>query len=357
MDAMSNRDGKSPKTGAGIVDIAKSLGISAATVSRALNDHPRISAETKEKVKKKALELGYVVNRMASSLRNKRSGIVGLIVPKISMYFHTVFITALQHRVQEAGYRLMIAQSDDDCDLERDLIETMFSSRVDALVISLALTSQDYSAFDNFIKHHIPVVFYDRIPLKPIASTYTIVGDDFGGGYAVAKHLAAVGAKQIAYISGPLNCNIYRDRTLGFLKGLQEEGLALNDDWVFYQELTAENAIRSIDELLAKGRKPDAIFAANDSTAIAIVEFARNAGIDVPHELKVVGYSNDPRAAIIRPAITTVDQYPESMANKVAQLLLDVLYPKNDQENMKAISLSVVNPVSLLQRESTAALG
>lgn len=350
MDSMSNRDGRSPKKEAGIVDIAKSLGVSAATVSRALNDHPRISADTKEKVKKKAVELGYIVNRMASSLRNKRSGIVGLIVPKISMYFHTVFITSLQHQVQEAGYRLMIAQSDDDCHLERDLIETMFSSRVDALVISLALSSQDHAIFDSFVKNHIPVVFYDRVPLKPIDGTYTVVGDDFTGGYTVARHLATMGAKKIAYISGPLSCNIYRDRTLGFLKGLQEEGLKLCDKWIFYQELTAENAVRSIDKLLVGENKPDAIFAANDSTAIAIVEFARNAGIDVPRELKVVGYSNDPRAAIIRPSITTVDQHPGSMANKVAHLLLEILHSKN---RLGGTFLPLVSPISLLQREST----
>ncbi|WP_028297175.1 LacI family DNA-binding transcriptional regulator [Olivibacter sitiensis] len=348
--AVGKKEQRSKKTGASIVDIAEALNISAATVSRALNGHARISEETKRKVKKKAQEMGYVVNRMASSLRKNRSGIVGLIVPRISMHFHTVFITSLQRLLQEAGYRLMIAQSDDDGTLERDLVEAMFSSRVDALVISLSLTSEDYSVFDNFIENRIPVVFYDRVPLKPIPYTYTFVGDDFGGGYAVARHLAGLGAKKIAYISGPLSCNLYRDRTLGFLKGLQDESLSLKDEWVFYQELTVENARKSIELLFAKRTKPDAIFAANDNTAITILEFARKERIAVPHDLKIVGYSNDPKAAIISPAITTVDQYPEEMANKVSQLILKVLHK---QEQLTEKPLPVVTPVQLLIKGST----
>src|SRR5690606_28433750 len=119
--------------------------------------------------------LGYVHNRMASSLRNARSGMVGLIVPRISMFFHAEFITALQNQLHSAGYQLIVAQSNDIATLEQDMVDSMFSSRVDALVIALSLYTDTYAIFDKFTAHGIPVVFYDRVPLHPIEATYTVV--------------------------------------------------------------------------------------------------------------------------------------------------------------------------------------
>lgn len=333
------------------MDIAAALNISAATVSRALNDHPAISAATKQKVREKAAELGYIHNRIASSLRSKKSGIVGLIVPRISMFFHTAFITALQNQLHAAGYQLMIAQSNEDSKLERDLVDIMFSSRVDALVVSLALYTGEYSIFDKLVKHNIPIIFYDRVPLSPIASTYSVVGDDFSGGYLAATHLAAKGAEKIAYISGPLSCNLYRDRTLGFLKGLQEHGLSLREDRVFYHELTADHARESVVKLFSQPEHPDGVFAANDNTAIIILDYARTHGIQVPRDLKVVGYSNDPRGEIIDPAITTIDQHPHEMADKVGALLFSILHGEVD---IHEAHLPVINAVTLLERESSA---
>lgn len=350
MDKKKGADHSVRKSGQRIVDIARELGISAATVSRALNDHPRISDKTKERVREKALELSYVVNRMASSLRNNRSGIIGLIVPRISMYFHTVFITALQNQLQSAGYRLMVAQSNDDVGLERDLVEAMFSSRVDALVVALALYSSDYGIFNAFIDQHIPLVFYDRVPMTPFPGAYNVVGDDFAGGYEVANHLVATGARKPAYISGPLSCNIYRDRTAGFLHGLQQHSVVLREEWVFHQELSFRNALKSLKILFATDDCPDAVFAANDNTAIATLKYAQKYGIDIPAKLKVIGYSNDPRAAIIRPAITTIDQYPVEMAGKVGGLLVQLL---REGPNSVSADDPFVNPIKLLIRQTT----
>src|SRR5690606_36132888 len=224
---------KKPKSENSIVDIAKALGISPATVSRALNNNPRISEATRQRVKAMAKEMGYRHNSMASSLRNRRSNIIGLIVPRISMYFHSFFITALQRQLQAAGYNLMICQSNDSVGLEKELANTLYSARVDALVVSLALYTEDTTHFDGFLQQGIPLVFYDRVPTS--TSAYVVKGDDYRGGLLAGNHLLQAGCRRIAYISGPQTCSIYRERTQGFTAALAKEEVSLRDEWIYHQ--------------------------------------------------------------------------------------------------------------------------
>ncbi len=342
---------KKPKSENSIVDIARALGISPATVSRALNDNARISEATRKRVKEMAAEMGYRHNSMASSLRNRRSNIVGLIVPRISMYFHAVFITSLQRQLQAAGYNLMICQSNDSVELERKLANTLYSARVDALVVSLTLYTEETSHFDGFIHQGIPVVFYDRVPTKPI-DAYIIKGDDYRGGLLAGNHLAQAGCRRVAYICGPHSCSIYRDRTRGFTDALAKQGIELPEDWVYQHELTEENAWNSLRALFAGGRMLDGLFAANDTTAIAAVEFARERGIRIPDDLKIIGYSNDPRTSIITPSVTSVEQYPSEMADKVAETLIATLQQRVADVPV-AREVPLVCPVDLVRRMST----
>lgn len=343
------RQHKPEKSEISIVDIAEALGVSAATVSRALNDNPRISEATRKRVKEKAEELGYRHNSMASSLRNKRSNIIGMIVPRISMYFHAIFITALQNRLQDEGYSLMICQSNDSESIEQKLASTLYSSRVDALVVSLALYTENYKHFEGFTKQNIPLIFYDRVPTKDF-DAHIIKGDDYRGGLLAGNHLIETGCTKVAYISGPLSCSIYKERTEGFFHALGKASLKLNEKWCFYQELTAENAWNSLRQIFAEKDKPDGIFASNDTTALAAVEFAREQGIKIPDELKIIGYSNDPRAAIISPPVTTIDQHPVEMASRVAQKLIDILKDRS----LRAINhTQEIVPVTLVRRMTT----
>ncbi|GAA4805094.1 LacI family DNA-binding transcriptional regulator [Olivibacter ginsenosidimutans] len=338
-----------PNAEKSIVDIALALGVSAATVSRALNDNPRISEATRKKVKEKAKEMGYRHNSMASSLRNRRSNIIGLIVPRVSMYFHSVFITALQNKLQPEGYNLIVCQSNDSVAVEQQLASTLYSSRVDALVVSLALYTEEYHHFDGFTNHGTPLLFYDRVPTKSYAA-YIVKGDDYRGGLIAGDHLIEMECKKIAYISGPLSCSIYKERTEGFTHALAKAGLHLNTDWCFYHELTAENAWNSLRQLFSGKEKPDAIFASNDTTAVAAVQFSREQGIKIPQELKIMGYSNDPRSSIISPAITTIDQHPTEMAHRVAHKLLQVLKDKRQAQEYDA---QEIVPVTLIRRMTT----
>ena len=342
--------GEKSKPENNIVDIAKALGISAATVSRALNDHPRISELTKERVRLKAEEMNYRPNRMASSLRSKKSNVVGLIVPRVSMYFHSVFITALQNRLQHAGYNIIICQSNDSVSVEEALADTLYSSQVDALVVSLSLSTESYSHFDGFIERGIPIFFYDRVPASAYPA-YVFKGDDFNGGYLAGTHLIEMGCKKLAYISGPLTLDLYIDRMKGFQAALHEHGIDLPTEWVFHQELNAVNALNALEELFSNEKVPDAIFAGNDTTAIEVIKFARENSIIIPEKLKVIGYSNDPRASIITPGITSIEQYPKQMAEEMATRIIGLL---DKSETAPVKQKPTVIPVSLVKRTSTS---
>ncbi|SEK38816.1 LacI family DNA-binding transcriptional regulator [Parapedobacter koreensis] len=342
---------KKPKSENSIVDVAKALGISPATVSRALNNNSRISEATRTRVKEKAAEMGYRHNSMASSLRNRRSNTIGLIVPRISMYFHAFFITSLQRQLQTAGYNLMICQSNDSVDVEKELANTLYSARVDALVVSLALYTEHIGHFDGFLRQGIPLVFYDRVPTLR-TQAYVIKGDDYRGGLLAGNHLIQAGCKRVAYISGPLSCSIYQERTRGFIDSLTKYGVPFREEWTYYHELTVENAWSSLRRLFAGDVIPDGLFAANDTTAIAAVAFARERGIRIPEDLKIIGYSNDPRTAIITPAITSIEQYPNEMADKVAETLINALQHRGPSSSI-VVGEPLVCPVDLVRRMTT----
>lgn len=331
-----------------ILDIAEALKLSPATISRALNNHPHVKETTKNDILKMAAKLGYRRNNMASGLRSNKTYTIGLIVPRISMFFHAEVITTIQNGLHKHGYNLIICQSNDALSTEKELTEILFSSRVDALIAACTLYTTDFSHFDKLLQNGTPVVFYDRVPLSETGATI-IKGDDFRGGYLGASHLIETGCKKIAHISGPLTSNLYRDRSAGFLNALEKHSLPVLKHWIFHQELTHSNAREAMKKMFNADLVPDGLFTDNDSSAIAALEYARETGINVPADLKIVGYSNDPRTAIITPAITTIEQFPNEVGKKIVEVLTDTLkYSTTD-----SIASPITIPVQLIRRMST----
>ncbi|GAB2541270.1 LacI family DNA-binding transcriptional regulator [Rufibacter soli] len=330
-----------------IKDIASELGLSISSVSRALNDHPHQSEETKRRVREVVKKLNYRHNALAASLRNSKSNIIGLIVPKISMYFISSVITAVQNKLQEFDYNLMVCQSNDSVEQEMALVNAMYAARVEGLIVSTTLHTQDFSPFDVFTKANTPLVFFDRVPLNyPV---HKIQGDDYLGGYKTTLHLLEQGCQNIAHIGGPLTCSIYRDRFFGYLDAMREYGIKAQENLLFFHELTKENTMEDCKVLFFGDSRPDAVFACNDTAAIVVVQYAKELGIKVPSELKVAGYSNDPRSEIIDPAITSVEQHPHLVGEKVAVLMMDIIQQKvNPGEGV-----SLTTPIDLIVRKST----
>lgn len=338
---------KGTKTISTIVDIAQELGVSPSTVSRALKDHPYISQKTKDKVRKMAVKLGYRRNALAAGLRNRHSNTIGLIVPRISMYFQSTVITAIQNTIHSLGYNLIVCQSNDSYSLEKELVNTLCSSRIEGVIVSCTMYTTDFSHFKAFTDNQIPIVFYDRVPRD--FQAHIVHGDDFQGGYEVGSLLAARGCRDIAFINGVTSCNLYQDRLAGFKAALKKARIPLKKNRYFSQGLTIENAHNTIHKIFSKKPYPDALFCANDTTAIVALQIARQLNIDVPNKLKVVGYSNDPRTEIILPGITSVEQFPADMGIMAAQKLIELV--RHPELSVKQVKWNT--PVKLVLRDST----
>ncbi|WP_341838121.1 LacI family DNA-binding transcriptional regulator [Chitinophaga pollutisoli] len=331
-----------------IYDIAQALGLSASTVSRALQNNPLINEETRTKVQDAAASMGYVPNWIASSLRKKRSNILGLIVPRTSMYFQSTAISGIQHEAHKYGFSIVIGQSDETVAMEKELAHTFFSLRVDGLLASSSMFTTNIDHFSPFIKNNIPLVFYDRVPLD--FPGYTITGDDFKGGYLATEHLIKQGCKRIAHFSGQLTCNLYQQRLAGYKAALAKYKIPYDESLLYVHNLTLDAGAEAARQIFAGKELPDGLFAANDSSAVAFIQEARKVGIDIPGKIKVVGYSNDLSSRIISPSLTTIEQSGYKMGEKAVETLVQLI---NKEEKIKIVK-NYVFEVELIPRESSA---
>jgi DNA-binding LacI/PurR family transcriptional regulator len=331
-----------------ILDLAAALKLSPATVSRALNNTSYVKKETRERVMEMAHKLGYRKNTMAAGLRNNKTKTIGLILPKISMFFHAEVVTVVQNLLHAEGYNLIIGQSNDDPAMEKELAETFFSSRVDAIIVSCTVRTEDFSHFDIFAAHQIPILFYDRVPQEWYKAR-VIKGDDFNGGFLAGKHLAEAGCQTIGMINGPLTSNIYEARAAGFIGALQFFDVKIHQALFFHQQLNTEETLKALKEMFSGRRKPDGLFVTSDRNAVTVLQFAKEQGIRIPDDLLLVGYSNDPVTAVVSPSITTIDQFPSLFGHKLVETLLEMMNTPHSNEYIPA----VVTPVKLIERESS----
>lgn len=331
-----------------IKDIARKLGLSPSTVSRGLKDHPHINEKTKKMIRQTATKLGYRHNAIAASLRNNKSNTIGLIVPIISRFYQSAVLTAIQNKLHEYKYNLVVCQSNESVDMERELVNALYASRVEGLIASATLHTVDFSPFDVFSKSNCPLVFFDRVPGDYPANK--IEGDEYNGGYMATKHLLEQGCRRIAHIGGPLTCNLYRGRFSGYKDALKEYGFSVEDDLIFFHDLTAENGLQTGKKLFATKPYPDAVFACNDTTAVAIIQYAKSIGIAVPSKLKIIGYSNGPLSGIIDPPLTSIEQYTSRVGTEAAVMMMNLI-------NNKILSGNpyhkITVPVDLIKRKST----
>ena len=330
-----------------IYDIARVLNLSASTVSRALQNNKLINQETREKVRQTATEMGYVPNWIASSLRKKRSNIIGLIVPRTSMYFQSTAISGIQHEAHRYGFSIVIGQSDDTVEMEKELVNTFFSLRVDGLLAVSSMFTTSFEHFAPFVKNNIPIVFYDRVPAD--FEGYTITGDDFKGGYLATEHLIKQGCRHIALFSGILTCNLYQQRLRGHKAALAKYGLPFDESLMYVNNLTSDAATTASRELLAKDPLPDGLFAANDTSAVAFIQEAKRQQVRIPEQIKVVGYSNDQSSRIVTPALTTIEQSGYKMGQKAIDTIIKLI---NYGDTMK-LPKHFVFPVELIPRDSS----
>ncbi|HEY4787936.1 MAG TPA: LacI family DNA-binding transcriptional regulator, partial [Bacteroidales bacterium] len=330
-----------------IYDIAEYLKVSPATVSRGLKDHPAISRKTKKRITDAAKAMGYRSNTFASNLRKRRTNTIGVIVPKLNSSFMSDVIAGIEKVANEAGYNLIISQSFESEKKEIANAATMFNSRVDGLLVSLAYDTKSYSHFDPFIEKNIPVIFFDRV--VELEKCSTIVINNFKAGYDISAHLINIGCKNLVHITGDLTRNVYFDRFNGFKQALVDNNVSFNDNNLIINNLSLQAGVEAARSILKMPVIPDGIFVANDYCAAScMLELKRN-GIKIPQDIAFAGFNNDPISSLIEPNLTNVDYKGFEMGEVAASTLINHL---NQTQNINRTQ-TIVMRHELIIRQST----
>lgn len=305
-----------------IKDIARNLGVSVSTVSRALKDHPDISPETKLMIKTYAEQVNYRPNVLALSLRRQKSYTIGLIIPAIVHHFFSSVISGMEELAYKEGYNLIICQSNENQHREAINLQTLIDHRVDGILVSLSKTTQSFDPFIEAFESGLPIVFFDRV--CPDIESDRILTDDFLGGKIATEHLIKRGCKNILHLAAPQQLLIGRGRYQGYCEALRNKGILLKEELTLKCD-TPEEVVALEKHLVDLAPRIDGIFAVNDSTAIAAIQILQKAGFNVPGDIAVVGFGDGPNATIIHPELTTVVQKGFEMGRAAVRLLLQRL--------------------------------
>ncbi len=333
-----------------IKDIAKELGISPSTVSRALKNHPDISDSTKKAVNELATKLNYKPNEIALSLKQNKSKVIGVIVPEVVHYFFSSVISGIDDLAYKNKYSVMIAQTNEDIDKEIYSVQAMMSSRVAGLLVSISKTTEKFEHLQAVINSGIPVVFFDRV-CEDI-ETDKVLADDFDGAYQAVNYLIKTGCRRIAHFATAQHLLIGKNRQNGYLHALFKNGINIDENLIFKCDKYSK-AVEITNSLIKSNEIPDAIFAVNDMTALGALSALKQNGIKVPEEVSIIGFSNGLISTVSDPQLSTVEQYGAKMGRTAVQMLLNRL---NKKDNNNFVPESRVLNTDLILRGTTKKL-
>jgi LacI family transcriptional regulator len=308
-----------------IKDIARELGISPSTVSKALKGHPDISPVTKKAVRELVEKWNYKPDPIALSLKGGQSKTIGVIVPEIVHYFFSTVISGIEDLAYDSGYHVMFCQSNESYEREVKAVETLLSSRVDGILVSVSKSTYDFTHFRRIMDSGIPIVFFDRICEE--LETDRVIVDDENGAYMAVKHLISTGRKNIVHLSGPLNLQIGKGRLDGYRRALRESGIPVNDRNIIRCD-TAEEAKLIVPGLLQGKNLPDGIFAVNDLTAAEAMKIIRKSNLRVPHDIAIVGFTSGMISDLTEPELSSVEQHGYEMGKEAVRLLINRIEKK-----------------------------
>ncbi|WP_183561026.1 LacI family DNA-binding transcriptional regulator [Mucilaginibacter sp. SP1R1] len=311
-----------------IKQIAEILKISVSSVSRALHDHPSIGLTTRAKVKKLAGELNYDPNQTAISFQKGKTYTIGVILPELSEAFFSAAISAIEDTAYKRNYTILLAQSHDEQEKEKQLIEKMKNHRVDGLLISVAKTTSSFEHFDMLKRYNIPIVFFDRIP--PIKNIHYVACNMETGSIEAVNYLLQKGHRSIGMINGPSTLAASGERKEGYIKAMIKNRLKFDPSLVVSCDLTEQDTQAALDTLLANKRRPTAIVTFNDYIYLYSIKHARNLKINIESELQFVSYANLPIINYMDYApVASVEQFPYLQGQKAADILIDLLNAKS----------------------------
>jgi len=321
-----------------IKDIAAKLNISPSTVSRALHNHPKVTDETKRKVREMAKTLNYHPDSVARSLKKQSSNIIGVIVPQVKHYFFAAIMSGITDIAYKAGYTVMIFQSNEDYHREVMNTRAVISQRAAGLLVSLSRPTHNYAHFEELLARGIPLVFFDRVCHELEANK--VIVDDFDGAMQATEHLIERGYRRIAHLAGPQNLSIGKERLAGYRTALEKNNRPYCEELVVIGGLNEEDGMSGFLELLQKSdEKPDALFAVTDPVAIGAYTKMKEQKIRIPTDIALVGFSDSPIASLIDPPLSTVRQPAYEIGVAAAKLLLQQIENKSPENFPETIVL------------------
>jgi len=324
-----------------IIDIAKAIGVSNSTVSRALRNHADISFETKEAIKALAVKMDYQPNLFAQSFAKKQTNTIGVIIPNLETTFFSIMLSGIQHVANRYGYKVMICQSNESHKSEVENIQALMRNWIDGLLICHSIETASFEHIKLQMNKGIPIVHFHRVCME--TETSKVMAEDVKGAEEITDHLAAQGCKRIAIIVGSHHLLLSRKRLQGFQKSLKKNGLHFYEELVAYTDFTHQSVINNLDRWLALPERPDAIFSISDKCAIYTLRYLKKLKIPVPSEICVAGFGNDPMGEVIEPGLTTYDSNTLKVGEAAAQLFFDqILSGDNFKPKTKIIKGNII---------------
>lgn len=331
-----------------IYDIAEQLNLTAATISRALNNNPKISENTRKLVQETAIKMNYEQNTLARALKSGKSFNVGVIVPRIDSNFFASVIRGIEEELYPKGYHVIICQTHDQENLETGNIMSLLNAQVDGILMSISnAKTKNNKVFESITQKRVPLIFFDR--KKDISNVSSVTIDDFQGAYEATKHLIEQGCTRIAHLSNNRSLEIFKNRYLGYKQAIIDHGLAFDESLVIETFSKVVEGRKTTKKLLKLKNPPDAIFSSSDFTALGAIQEIKEQGLRIPEDISVVGFSNEPFTRFMELSITSVDQSPIEMGRIAANKFLDEV----DGALMNKPKESIVLQPELIIRDSS----
>jgi DNA-binding LacI/PurR family transcriptional regulator len=328
------------KSEATIRDIARILGISKSTVSRALNNHYDVSEETAQKVRELASKIDYQPNLLAQHLKQQRTNTIGVLIPETVNRFTARAVGGIQEVADHAGYNVMICQSNETLATEQNNLRTLIASRVDGLLVSVSRKTDRHEHFQYAIDKEVPLVFFDRIVEELNASQ--VFSDNYEITFQGTEHLIAQGCKRIAYIAGSKHLHNYRNRLNGYLEALRKHDMAVNDSLIVFTDYSSNDVENYTRHLFSLRQKPDGIFAINDMAALEIMHILKKRGLSIPKDVAVLGFNNENICSLVEPTLSSIDHPAFDMGVAAAEILIKQIANKGVFQEKRMIKSRLV---------------
>ncbi len=320
-----------------IKDIANVLGITPSAVSKALNNHPRISEKTKTDVLQVAKNLNYQPNRLASALRKGKSNLVGVIIPRANSHFFSSIIQKIEDLLNKEGYNIIITQSNESYEKECRSIDALLYTQVDGIIASMANETVKLDYYEKIKSKGIPLILFDRGE-NDLNVDYIGI-DDYQSSQIVIEHLVNQGCKRIAHIAGFSHTRIYKNRIRGYRDALKKFGLPIEDDLIVESNLRIEDGRRIMKQLLKLQNIPDGVYISGDYTALGALQVLQEENINVPNDIALVGFSNESFSSLVTPSISTIEQHSEKIGELAANAFLHRIATKNENVSLNKMIL------------------